>query len=186
MNLFRNLLFWIVLALLGALAFCLALAGCGNLPQHQQLGGDGGMPAGDPFVQHNLDVLNMYRAQQSPPAAPLALDAQLSSFAADGSQQLHDTNVPHQHFKAASSSGAIWTSGFCHDAGENQAPGWPASSDAVELKSIDDVLAAMMAEGPGGGHHDNIVAADFSRVGIALLVQNGQLWLTNDFSGPCP
>ncbi|HZS41859.1 MAG TPA: CAP domain-containing protein [Polyangia bacterium] len=176
---------WIVLALVGALAFCIALAGCGNSPGAQP-GADGGMPSGDQFVQHNLDVLNQYRAQQSPPAAALALDDQLSSFALTGSQQLMATNVPHQHFKTASASGAIWTSGFCNTAGENQAPGWPASSDSVELGSIDDVLAQMMAEGPGGGHHDNIVSTDFARVGIALVVQNGQLWLTNDFSGPCP
>jgi uncharacterized protein YkwD len=177
---------WIVLALLGALAFCLVLVGCGDSLGAQQAGADGGAVASDPLVQHNLDVLNQYRAQQSPPAAALALDTQLSSFALAGSQQLNATNVPHQHFKSASSSGAIWQSGFCRAAGENQAPGWPAQSDAAESGSIDSVLAQMMAEGPGGGHHDNIVATDFSRVGIALLVQNGQLWLTNDFSGPCP
>jgi uncharacterized protein YkwD len=175
---------WIVLALLGALAFCFALAGCGDSPG--AAGGDGGAPSGDALVQHNLDVLNQYRALETPPAPALALDAQLSSFALAGSQQLLASNVPHEHFKSASSSGAIWASGFCHDAGENQAPGWPASSDALEQKSIDDVLAQMMAEGPGGGHHDNIVGTQFTRVGIALLVDNGQLWLTNDFSGPCP
>jgi hypothetical protein len=168
-------------SLAGALAWCVLLAGCNAGGASS---GDGGSPAGDQFVQRNLDDLNMYRSQNG--AAPLALDAQLTSFAAAGSADLQSTGVPHAHFMAASSSGALWTSGFCHTAGENQAPSWPASSDAVELNSIDTVLAQMMAEGPGGGHHDNIVGTQFTRVGIALLVQNGKLWLTNDFSAPCP
>jgi hypothetical protein len=47
-------------------------------------------------------------------------------------------------------------------------------------------LKAMMDEGPGGGHHDNILAASSTRVGIGLIVDDQQqLWFTNDFSGPC-
>jgi hypothetical protein len=187
----------ILLALVGAVAFCIALAGCGGT--RRSYGGDGGpssggdggassgdsgASSGDPFVQRNLDGLNMYRAQNG--VAPLQLDDALSQFAAEGSQQLRATGVPHGHIMDAASSGAIWSSGFCNAAGENQAPSWPASSNAAELHSIDGILAQMMAEGPGGGHHDNILGAQFARVGIALLVVNGQLWLTNDFSGPCP
>ncbi len=44
----------------------------------------------------------------------------------------------------------------------------------------------MMAEGPGGGHHDNIVNPAFVSLGVGLLVQDGGLYLTNDFSNACP
>lgn len=40
----------------------------------------------------------------------------------------------------------------------------------------------MFAEGPGGGHYENMMATRFTRVGIGLVTVNGQLYLTNDFS----
>ena len=184
----RLRLLWIGLAIAAAIFFAIALTGCGggDLNSSDDGGsnaGDGAMSASDPHLQKNLDDLNSYRAQNGAPA--LVVDDQLSSFALAGSQQLIASGVPHQHFMQASADGSLWTSGFCQSAGENQAPGWPASNDSVEDQSIDQVLAQMMAEGPGGGHHDNIVNPAFTRVGIAIVVQQGQLWLTNDFSSNC-
>ncbi len=76
------------------------------------------------------------------------------------------------------------TQGFCSSAAENQAPGWPVNGD--EDATIDAILKAMMDEGPGGGHHDNILAASSTRVGVGLVVDaQQQLWFTNDFSGSC-
>jgi uncharacterized protein YkwD len=163
----------------------LVLAACGSTSSNNP-GGDGGMMMStDPAVQHNLDALNMYRAQNG--AGALVLDAQLMQFALDGSQALHDSGIPHQHFMDASASGALWTSGFCRTAGENQAPGWSATN---ENATIDQILAQMMAEGPAppgkSNHHDNIIDPQFTRVGIGLLIDAGKLWLTNDFSGACP
>jgi hypothetical protein len=55
--------------------------------------------------------------------------------------------------------------------------------DSVEAQ-IDDILAAMWREGPGGGHYDNLTNPRVKRVGIGLVVaHDGRLWLTNDFSG---
>ncbi len=164
------------------LSFIVLSAACGGAANNSQ-NPDGGMPLTGlaENAQHCLDTLNMYRAQNS--AAPLVLDDTLSAFALAGSQELEQDNLPHKHFMDASSSGAIWTSGFCHSAGENQAPGWPAADvDAT----IDAILKAMMDEGPGGGHHDNIVSTDFTRVGVGLVVDSGSLWFTNDFSAACP
>lgn len=172
----------------GAAAFCcLALAGClGGAPASP--GPDGGSPgsdgsSSDPFAsneQHCLDVLNMYRAQNG--AGPLSLDAQLTEFALTGSQDLAAGGAPHQHFIDASNSGEIWNDGFCNGAAENQAPGWPASD---VNQTIDAILQSMMAEGPGGGHHDNIVNPSYTRVGVGLVLQSGNLYFTNDFSPPC-
>ena len=165
-------------------ALLAATAGCGTSSSNNN-GGDGGIPQVDPAVQHNLDGLNAYRAQNG--AAALTLDAQLSQFALVGSMQLEQTSVAHGHFMDAANSGALWNEGFCHTAGENQAPGWSAANVNA---TIDDVLAQMMAEGPGApgkpNHHDNIIDPQFTRVGIGLVIDVGKLWLTNDFSGPCP
>jgi uncharacterized protein YkwD len=149
-------------------------------------GGDGGGTTGttgtssDPAVQHNLDVLNMYRSQNNAPA--LVLSGALNQFADTGSQQLAAGGGAHGHFMAASNDGSIWKSGFCGGAGENQAPGWPLNPD--ENGTIDAILKAMMDEGPGGGHHDNIINSNYRSVGIGLVVQGG-LYLTNDFSNAC-
>jgi hypothetical protein len=41
----------------------------------------------------------------------------------------------------------------------------------------------MFAEGPGGGHYDNMTDPAFARVGIGLVLDGtGRLYFTNDFS----
>jgi uncharacterized protein YkwD len=147
-------------------------------------GSGGGTTASDAHAQHNVDVLNMYRAQAG--VAPLAYDATLSMFSTTASSMLEATGQAHGYFVSQGQSGALWSQGFCGTAAENQAPGWPISSYGDEDATIDAILKAMMDEGPGGGHHDNILAASSTRVGIGLIVDDQQqLWFTNDFSGPC-
>jgi uncharacterized protein YkwD len=145
-------------------------------------GGGGGSTTADAHAQHNLDMLNMYRAQAG--VAPLVIDDQLSIFSAMASTELESTGKAHGYFMQQAASGALWTQGFCSSAAENQAPGWPVNGN--EDATIDGILKAMMDEGPGGGHHDNILAASSTRVGIGLVVDAQQaLWFTNDFSGAC-
>jgi uncharacterized protein YkwD len=137
----------------------------------------------DPHVQHNLAKLNEYRAANNAP--PLALSDQLNTFAATGSVQLAGGGPAHGHFQQAINDHTLFTSGFCTSAGENQAPGWPING-GDEDAAIDAVLQSMMDEGPGGGHHDNIVNPKFALLGVGLLVQGTGLYLTNDFSNSCP
>ncbi|HXU72195.1 MAG TPA: CAP domain-containing protein [Polyangia bacterium] len=146
-------------------------------------GGGGGSSNADAHVQHNVDVLNMYRAQAG--AAPLVLDDQLSTFSTTASNMLESTGQAHGYFMAQIASMDLWNQGFCGSAAENQAPGWPING-GDEDATIDAILKAMMDEGPGGGHHDNILASSSTRVGVGLVVDaQQQLWFTNDFSGPC-
>jgi uncharacterized protein YkwD len=169
-----------------------AFSGCAGGPSTGNGGGGGSGGNGDSSLgatvnateaaQHNLAALNMYRAQNGAPA--LTLDAQLSTFSTHASQALAAGGPAHGYFVSAGA--ALWTSGFCNGAGENQAPGWPVSG-GNEDATIDAMLKSMMAEGPGGGHHDNIVNPAFARLGVGLILDaNQQLWLTNDFSNACP
>jgi len=161
--------------------------GCGS-------GGGGGSGGPSPFArtsddssvpfnptpeqQHAVDKMNEYRAAAN--VAPFTLDGRLSAFAAEGSNELAAGGDAHGHFADAGND--IWQAGFCNDAAENQAPGWPGGdADAV----IDSMLQSMMDEGPGGGHHDNIMNADLSRVGIGLVSQGGAFYFTTDFSASC-
>jgi hypothetical protein len=124
----------------------------------------------------------MYRSQAG--VAPLQLSTQLDAFSLAASMALAAGGPAHGYFGDAANAGTLYSSGFCNGAAENQAPGWSLSPD--EDSAIDSVLATMMGEGPGGGHHDNIVSSGNGLVGIGLYVTGGQLWFTNDFSPPCP
>jgi hypothetical protein len=173
------------------LAALLACAvGCGGLSGKAGNGGGSGgaNPVGaqlnlDPHVQHTLAALNGFRAQHG--AGALVLDDNLTAFSQTAAQMLASGGSPHAYFNAQVKSGAIWQDGFCGNGGENQTgSGWKVGAD--EDATIDAVLQAMMDEGPGGGHYDNIVDGDFTRVGVGLVVGSDQSFsLSNDFSGGC-
>ena len=131
-------------------------------------------------LRHNLDKLNTYRAQHG--VGALVLDDDLCNFALAGSNELMNDHAPHQHFKKAGEDGSLWTSGFKHNAAENQGDphGW--RPEAID-RAIDEILQMMMDEGPNGGHYKNILNPDFHRVGVGLVFdENGRLYFTNDFS----
>jgi hypothetical protein len=117
-------------------------------------------------------------------AGALVMDAQLNDFAIEGSFELMANHVPHGHFNDAAAAGTLFTSdGFSGSAAENQGDpfGWPPAPSVPQ--QIDQILAAMWAEGPGGGHYDNMANPAFARVGIGLVVDGaGRLYFTNDFS----
>jgi uncharacterized protein YkwD len=144
-------------------------------------------PGFDQFQQHNLEVVNQYRATLG--VAPLVLDKQLCTFAQAGSVELSQDHMPHQHFINAGNT--LWSSGFVSGAAENQGDpnGWyQMSQDPMqnELLQIDDIQKAMFDEGPGSGeahgHYTNMMNAQYKRLGVGLLEVSGKLYLTNDFS----
>jgi hypothetical protein len=135
----------------------------------------------DPRVRHNVDQINAYRARKG--LAPLLYDAKISAFAQRGSERLARDHAPHANF-AENGQGAP---GFGSRSAENQGDpsGVPAmDTDPVRSgkKQIDVMLKLMMDEGPGGGHHDNMMNPRFRRVGIGLADVGGKLYMTNDFS----
>jgi hypothetical protein len=138
------------------------------------------LPA-DPLVRFNLDLLNEYRAHAG--ARPLLYDARISAFALSGSKQLARDHEPHAHFLAH----AEGAPGFGSRSAENQGDphGVPAlASDRVTSgkQQIATMLKLMFDEGPGGGHHDNMLNPKYRRVGIGVYEPGGTLFLTNDFS----
>jgi uncharacterized protein YkwD len=155
----------------------LALAACGQVPSVSEAKSADSV-ASSPEQQHTVAKLNEYRAKVGAP--PLTLDGALTDFAIEGNDELAAGGPPHGHFQNAGSS--IFSRGFCSQAAENQAPGW-TGGDTNEI--VDQILQAMMDEGPGGGHHDNILNPGLTRVGVAIVIKGGRLYFTNDFSGPC-
>lgn len=146
-------------------------------------------PTGAGPQQHNLDVINGYRAAKG--IGPLVLDAKLDVFAQAGSEQLSEDHAPHAHFMTAAQNGSLQTAGFQGGAAENQGSptGWNVmSSDPVanERMQIESIMQAMLAEGPGAGdahgHYTNLMNPGYHRMGVGLVTVSGHLFLTNDFS----
>ncbi len=135
----------------------------------------------DSLIRYNVDRVNAHRAKKSLP--PLLYDAKVSAFALAGSEQLARDHTPHAHFAAkAKGSDALGSR-----AAENQGDpsGVPAmDTDRVKngQRQIDVMLDLMIAEGPGGGHYDNIMNPKLRRIGIGLFYAGGKLYMTNDLS----
>lgn len=121
---------------------------------------------------YNLQAINAIRAKRNLPA--YTIDAKLNDFAQKASEDLAATNAAHRYFSRNSGSCQ------CSLAAENQGDpsGW-APGDVK--KQIDEILDLMMSEGPGGGHHDNIVSNRHTKIGIGIVNPGGKMFFTNDF-----
>ena len=138
----------------------------------------------DPLVKYNVDRINAYRKAAG--VRPLLYDAAMSGFALEGSKQLAQDHTPHGHFKALASqaqkSGVLGSKAEENQGDWNGVPSMDSDAIASGKKQIDVMLKLMMDEGPGGGHHDNMLNPKMKRVGIGLHYAGGLLYMTNDFS----
>jgi uncharacterized protein YkwD len=137
---------------------------------------------GDPLVKYNVDQLNVYRKNAGVPL--LKYDAKISTYALAGSKQLSSDHEPHAHFKATAQGNPVLGTRSAENQGDwNGVPELDTSSKLANgKKQIDVMLKLMFDEGPGGGHHDNMLNPKMKRVGIGLFYVGAKLYLTNDFS----
>lgn len=75
------------------------------------------------------------------------------------------------------SAGVTWTS-----CGENVGVYSDISNGGITAAQA--IQAAFMAEGPGGGHYENIMATKFTHVGVSVVydAKNHKIWVTEDFA----
>jgi uncharacterized protein YkwD len=138
------------------------------------------LPA-DALVRYNVERLNAYRKQAG--VGALKYDAAISAFALEGSQQLAKDHQAHAHFRAKAEGAAALGTRSAENQGDwNGVPKLADDPTENGKKQIDWMLDLMFKEGPGGGHHDNMLNPKFKRVGIGLVTVAGKLYLTNDFS----
>jgi uncharacterized protein YkwD len=141
-------------------------------------GGDAAPDAGaglsvlDDARLYNLTRINALRAAHG--RGPLALDKTLDDFAQAASTELSIDHAGHQYFIGHAS-----TCG-CGALAENQGDpsGW---NPAPVHQQIDQILSTMMAEGAGGGHYQNILLANATKLGVGIVNPGGVLFFTNDF-----
>jgi uncharacterized protein YkwD len=135
----------------------------------------------DALVKYNLDRLNQYRARAG--VAPLLYDAKISAFALAGSKQLARDHAPHAHFREHAEGAPGFGSRSAENQGDpNGVPPLAQDDLGSGRKQIATMLQMMIDEGPGGGHHDNMLNPKYRRAGIGIHRPDGALYLTNDFS----
>ncbi len=80
--------------------------------------------------------------------------------------------------KSDSSSGkAHGAFGTCTEMAQDECPGWPGPAGDM----ITDCLKAMWAEGPGGGHYENM-KGDYTKVACGFYtLPNGNVWAVQNF-----
>jgi uncharacterized protein YkwD len=110
---------------------------------------------------------NRYRAKLGVP--PLARSTDLEAIAAAGARQDGLAHQAHQHYKSAN----LATKGIA----ENELPWWPGSS---ARSVIERGLASMWAEGPGGGHYENI-RGPYSQLGCGVFVNGNEITVVQNF-----
>jgi hypothetical protein len=66
----------------------------------------------------------------------------------------------------------------CGEFAQNECPGWPGPS----AQMIPGCLKAMWAEGPGGGHYENMRSSQWTQVSCGFsTLPNGDVWAVQNF-----
>jgi hypothetical protein len=117
--------------------------------------------------QYCVDVINRYRARTG--LGPLMRSTALEQFATEGARY-NASAGPHAYFSMQGGGGVAFA--------ENEIPGWQMQGSIRDV--IEQGTEMMYNEGPGGGHHDNIVG-NYRSVGCGIHQQFGQVWVIQDF-----
>lgn len=118
---------------------------------------------------------NRYRASKGKP--PFQRSTVLDGYAAEGARADHAARQPHQHFNSVQFPASF--SGLA----ENELPWWHLEPGGSVREVIRAGVATMWAEGPGGGHYDNLVGP-FTEVGCGLWIDSDAITVVQDFRTP--
>jgi uncharacterized protein YkwD len=139
----------------------------------EDAGDGGGGESSTDLLQHCVDDINSYRATINVPAYTRASD--LETFAAAGAESDSQTGEAHGHFIATNGGNGV---AFA----ENEIPGWPLAQYGSLTAIMDQGMQMMWAEGPGGGHYDNMASTQYTLAGCGIYTtSDGSVWITTDF-----
>lgn len=111
-----------------------------------------------------LDRLNQYRARVG--VAPLRAQSDRAACADGQARSDAATRTAHGAF------------GQCRESAQNECPSWSGSLDEV----VDRCLAMMFAEGPQGGHYENMTDPRARSVACGVFSGgSGEIWMVQDF-----
>ena len=115
-----------------------------------------------------VNETNRYRATQG--RSPLTRSGALEAYAAAGAQQDGLAQAPHQHFGSTNGGGLA--------SAENELLAWSGAVHDV----IQQGLAGFWAEGPGGGHFENMRGSYKDKeLGCGVFVNGSVTTVVQDF-----
>jgi uncharacterized protein YkwD len=118
-----------------------------------------------------VDEINRYRSENG--KSTLSRSGSLEGYADEGARSDASTGTPHGHF--------IETGGGGIADAENEIPGWPIGWFGSVKEVIGEGIQAMMGEGPGGGHYENILG-NHTQAGCGIYVTGDEaVWVVMDF-----
>ena len=122
-----------------------------------------------------VEETNKYRLATN--RKPFQRSRELDAFAAEGAK--HDARVrqPHHHFNTAQFPGSF--SGLA----ENELPWWHLEAAGSVRTVIRDGIASMWAEGPGGGHYENLTGK-YTEMGCGIYIDGEEITVVQDFRSP--
>jgi len=98
---------------------------------------------------------------------------QLEEFANTGARIDHD-GPPHGHFRQARDSGVAFA--------ENECRRWSLDQSGGDMnKLVALCIASFYAEGPGGGHYENLLGEDYRTVGCGIFQSGTSVTIVQDF-----
>ncbi len=111
-----------------------------------------------------VDIINQYRATKGLDALDRWESKEECSD--EAAQSDSKTNTAHGAFTQ------------CGQMAQNECPGYPGSVEA----NLPECLADMWAEGPGGGHYDNMTNTNYTYVACGIHeLSNGDFWSVQNF-----
>ncbi len=111
-----------------------------------------------------VDIINKYRATKSLPA--------LTRWTA---QEDCSDGEAESDSKSGKAHGAFTQ---CGEMAQNECPGYPGTV----TENLPECLADMWAEGPGGGHDDNMTNPKYTKVACGIHeLSNGDFWSVQNF-----
>jgi uncharacterized protein YkwD len=111
---------------------------------------------------------NRYRATLG--RAALTRSSALEAYAAVGAREDGLAHAGHQHFRSTNGGGIA--------SAENEVPWWTSSNSVHGV--VQQGLALMWAEGPGGAHYENM-RGPFTQLGCGVFVNGNEITVVQDF-----
>ena len=162
---------WFVSRLMGVgLGLALIAGGCdpgqGMDPVAAAGSSSTASPSEDELEQACVDHLNALRATKQLPA----LTRWKANEACADAQAQNDSVTRKAH-------GAFFS---CPNLAQNECPSWPSTSGARGI--VPGCLDLMWAEGPGGGHYENMIRHGYTLVACGFYTApDGRVWSVQDF-----
>src|SRR5262245_2773695 len=114
-----------------------------------------------------VNETNRYRAILG--LSALSRSGALEDYAAAGAREDGLAHAAHQHFRSTNGGGMARA--------ENELPWWPSTSVHTVIQQG---LATMWAEGPGGGHYENM-RGPYTQLGCGVFVNGTEITVVQDF-----